>query len=568
MVVPFESEHKWQAVLVEDSSVPGGRVLHLKGAPERLLPLCKLSVAGDDVGAPGEAIDAALWEGKAAEMSGKGLRVLACARWVPPASWSAGELSVPWVAGGGASLTLVGLIAILDPPRPECIEAIHRFHDAGIVCKMITGDHPRTALAIGVALGLTEKDGKVFTGPQVDGMSDSELAQEVLTCNVYARASPDNKIRIVKALQANGQIVSMTGDGVNDAPSLKAANIGVAMGITGTDVSKEAAKIVLQDDNFSTIAEAVREGRRVWDNLKKVFLYNLPTNFSQGLVVFFSFVLGMHEAPLTPIQVLYVNMIISVTLGGALSFEMEEKGIMQRKPRRSNEPLVDSKILLRTFWLTSAMVVAIIGVFKWSLSLGYVVGQARAHSFTLLVVSSVFYGLNCRSSTEFALGPSILRPNAPFWASFVLVPALQAILVHVAPINQFFSCESIDIASGHCAPLGKLEWGVILAVAVLLFILVELEKAFILPLLTGAEVRAPGLLHHHEGEEGNFKFLATASSFHGIAHINKSTHAPMKEVDKGRFSSRMLTGKVAGLRMSSGGGGAGEIKLDVRSVQN
>jgi P-type E1-E2 ATPase len=158
---------------------------------------------------------------------------------------------------------------------------------------MITGDHPKTALAIGAALGLAPPDGEVHTGPEVDAMSDAELKAVVLTCNVYARASPENKIRIVKALQSHGQIVSMTGDGVNDAPSLKAANIGVAMGITGTDVSKEAAKIVLADDNFATIVGAVREGRRVWDNLRKVFLYNLPTNFAQGLVVFASLGLGM-----------------------------------------------------------------------------------------------------------------------------------------------------------------------------------------------------------------------------------------------------------------------------------
>ena len=357
---------------------------------------------------------------------------------------------------------------------------------------------------------------------------------------------------------------------MNDAPSLKAANIGVAMGITGTDVSKEAAKIVLQDDNFGTIAEAVREGRRVWDNLKKVFLFNLPTNFAQGLVVFFSFVLGMKEAPLTPIQVLYVNMIISVTMGGALSFEMEEKGIMERKPRRSNEPLVDSKIMFRTLWCTATMVVAIIGVFQWSLSVGFVVGQARAHAFTLLVITSVLYGLNCRSSSEFALGPSLLRPNVAFWCSFVAVPALQAILVHVAAINQFFSCESHDIKEGHCAPLGKVEWGLIIAVSVLIFILVELEKAFVLPLMSGAELHVPCFFHHAEGEEEKFKFLATASSFHGVAHLNKATHAPMKEVDKGRFSSRMLTGKVASMRMAgggsgSGGGGRGEAKLEVRS---
>ena len=568
-MVPFESEHKWQAVLVKDASAPGGRTLHLKGAPERVLPLCKLSVAGDNVSAPGAPLNTAFWEAKAAEMSSKGLRVLACARWSPPSEWDAAACSVAGLAGAPPALTLVGLIAILDPPRPECIEAIKAFHGAGIVCKMITGDHPRTALAIGTALGLTAADGKVFTGPQVDAMSEEELKREVLLCNVYARASPDNKIRIVKALQANGQIVSMTGDGVNDAPSLKAANIGVAMGITGTDVSKEAAKIVLQDDNFGTIVEAVREGRRVWDNLRKIFLFNLPTNFSQGMVVFFSFVLGMHESPLTPIQVLYVNMIISVTFGGALSFEVEEQGIMLRKPRRSSEPLVSTAIVFRTVYATAVMVIGIIGIFKWSLSLGNTVGQARAAAFTLLVISSVFYGLCCRSTTEFALGPSLLRPNKVFWASVLGVPALQAVIVHVAPINQFFSCEAIDIAHGHCQPLGMLEWGVILAVATFIFLLVELEKAFILPHIMNADWHFPHIFHHVEGEEGRWSFLATSASFHGVSHL-QTTHTPADGSTRGAFSSQNLAAKLQSKRslVASAGGAAASVGgagLEVRA---
>jgi magnesium-transporting ATPase (P-type) len=401
-------------------------------------------------------------------------------------------------------------------------------------------------------------------------MSEEELKREVLLCNVYARASPDNKIRIVKALQSNGQIVSMTGDGVNDAPSLKAANIGVAMGITGTDVSKEAAKIVLQDDNFGTIVEAVREGRRVWDNLRKVFLFNLPTNFAQGMVVFFSFVLGMHEAPLTPIQVLYVNMIISVTFGGALSFEVEERGLMQRKPRRASEPLISAPILFRTFYATAVMVIGIIGVFQWSLSLGNSVGQARAAAFTLLVISSIFYCLNCRSTTEFALGPSLLRPNSAFWASVVGVSTLQAIIVHVAPINQFFSCETADVAKGHCHPLGQLEWGVILAVAVFIFLLVELEKAFVLPHIMNADWHLPHIFHHVEGEEGKWSFLATSASFHGVSHL-KSTHAPAADASRGNFSTRNLAAKLQSKRSlgsTSGGGGApagAGAQLEVRA---
>ena len=593
-VVPFESLHKWQAVMVKDASVPAGRVVHLKGAPERLLPLCGDVVTGEDVLAAPTTIDGAWWAAKASELSSKGLRVLAVARWAPPASFDASSLTVAYVSTQPKPfLTLVGLIAILDPPRDECIVAIREFHSAGIVVKMITGDHPKTAVAIGTALGLTTADGEVHTGPEVDEMSDEQLAAVVLTCNVYARASPENKIRIVKALQSHGQIVSMTGDGVNDAPSLKAANIGVAMGITGTDVSKEAAKIVLADDNFATIVLAVREGRRVWDNLRKVFLYNLPTNFAQGLVVFFSFVLGMKKSPLTPIQVLYVNMIISVSLGGAISFEVAEEGIMTRKPRASNKPLVGKHILFRTFWITSLMVVAIIGIFEWSLSLGYEVGQARAAAFTLLVTSSVFYGLNCRSVHEFALGRSILRPNKTFWFSVVFVMTLQAIIVHVDGINKFFSCEAEEInhlPRTQCVTMGGLEWGVIFGISIALFFLVELEKALspLLwnPILKPLFARAFGScggcrkinpLHHSEGTEGDFRFLATSASFHGVATRVGSKRTvtvsdPSAEsADKpaARFSSRSLRTKAVSSRLLATGASSGAsdaVSVSVRAA--
>jgi len=401
-------------------------------------------------------------------------------------------------------------------------------------------------------------------------MDDAKLADVVLHCNVYARASPENKIRIVKALQSHHQIVSMTGDGVNDAPSLKAANIGVAMGITGTDVSKEAAKIVLSDDNFATIVHAVREGRRVWDNLVKVFLYNLPVNFAQGLVVFFSFALGMKEAPLTPIQVLYVNMVISVTLGGALSFEPEEKGIMERKPRSSNTPLVSKFLLFRTFWLVATMVVAIIGIFHWAHEpeskggKGYTVGQSRAAAFTLLVISSVFYGLNCRSQNEFALGSSLLRPNKVFWFSFILVPVMQAIIVHIGPINEFFSCEARDVAVGHCKPMGALEWGPIIGISVAIFLLVELEKK--LKFTLWDKVVGPYFSHalhwlpdwhptaHAKGTEDKYKFYATGASFHGVAtNVGRGGAAKPEdhpaEKPGSRFSARSLRAKAHSHRL-------------------
>ncbi len=264
-------------------------------------------------------------------------------------------------------------------------------------------------------------------------------------------------------------------------------------------------------------------------------------------------------------------MVISVTFGGALSFEVEETGMMQRKPRKASEPLVSTAILFRTFYATSVLVIAIIGIFKWSLSIGNVVGQARAAAFTLLVISSVFYGLNCRSTTEFALGPSLLRPNSAFWASVVGVSALQAILVHVAPINRFFSCETIDVTLGHCEPLGKLEWGVILAVSVFIFLLVELEKAFVLPYIMSADWHMPHIFHHAEGEEDKWHFVATSASFHGVSHL-KSTHAPTQDSSKGSFSAGSLAVKLQSKRnLGSGGGGsaapapAGAAGLEVRA---
>jgi magnesium-transporting ATPase (P-type) len=314
----------------------------------------------------------------------------------------------------------------------------------------------------------------------------------------------------------------------------------------------------------------VREGRRVWDNLRKIFLYNLPTSFSQGLVVFFAFVLGMEHAPLTPIQVLYVNMIISVTLGGALSFEVEERGLMQRKPRRASEPLVSTAIIFRTLIVTAAMVIGIIGIFKWSLSLGNGLGQARAAAFTLLVISSVLYGLSCRSTTEFALGPSVLRPNKAFLASVVGVPALQAVIVHVASINAFFSCDDTDIARGQCHPLGMLEWGVILAVAAFIFLLVELEKAFVMPHILNSDWRILRIFHHKEGEEGRWRFLATSASFHGFSQL-KATHTPTADSSRGAFSSQRLEVKLQSQRslVASAGGAAasagGGAQLEVRA---
>lgn len=231
------------------------------------------------------------------------------------------ERGEPW-------LTIVGLCAIMDPPRPECVAAITEAHGAGVRVAMITGDHKDTALAIGGMLGLVDKQhSEAITGPEMDAMTDEELAIAVQKYNIFARASPQNKIRIVKALQSEGDICGMTGDGVNDAPALKAADMGVAMGKEGTDVAREAAEMILADDNFATIVTAVREGRVVWDNLRKVLLVNTPINNAQGMSVLFGLLFGLESSPLSSIQVLYSNLICACTLGFVCAIEPAEDGM-------------------------------------------------------------------------------------------------------------------------------------------------------------------------------------------------------------------------------------------------
>ena len=284
--IPFESEHKFMATVVNKREKEGGgRVILVKGAADKLGKLCRYQVVGDDMNQRSD-LDGQYWAQKAADLSSLGLRVLALCVADVDEDEDLEELDVGYVLKRENFLTMVGLVAILDPPREECIDSIAEAHGAGIVVKMITGDHAQTALAIGYMLGIAHENGVVYTGPQLDDMSPEQLQTVVTECNIFARASPENKIQIVQALQEVGEVSSMTGDGVNDAPALKAANIGVAMGVTGTDVSKEASQMVLADDNFSTILAAVREGRRVWDNLRKILTFNLPCNFAQGMSVF------------------------------------------------------------------------------------------------------------------------------------------------------------------------------------------------------------------------------------------------------------------------------------------
>lgn len=513
-VIPFESEHKFMGTVHKDDAGDAS-VLFVKGAPDRLIPRCT-------------GLDAAMWQEAASAYSSKGLRVLAVCSATLPADFDLAALSTATVLSGAPRLSLLGLVAIMDPPREEAVTAIKEAHCAGIVVKMITGDHPQTALAIGRMLAIVDNYAQprlvspevaagmsqVYTGPQLDAMTDDELKAAVLACNVFARASPENKIRIVRALQSAGQVTSMTGDGVNDAPALKAANVGVAMGITGTDVSKEAAKMVLGDDNFSSIVAAVEEGRRVWDNLRKILLFNTPVNFAQGLAAFFAYIVGMEQTPMTAIQILYVNMITSITMGIAVAFEPAEPDVMRRPPRRPTKRLLGKQILWRTVFVAALMVAAILGAFQLNLNLGTSLPVARAEAFTTLVLCEVMYAFNARFLRSSSLSRRSFRGNPTFFYSIVITVGLQVLLVHAPGVNEFFSC----------APMGGDEWGRAIGFAFGVFFIIEIEKwaaprfimPWFIPLLRAVSHAMPAMLRVQPQDPSKVRFIATSASTFGV----------------------------------------------------
>src|SRR5690606_10732971 len=329
--IPFESQHRFMATHHRDSE--GEPWIFVKGAPERVIEMCSAQAAGNGNGnGDREPLDADYWRRMATDIAAQGLRLLmlACKRGAPAGA----HLGFADMESG---FTLLALVGIIDPPREEAIAAVADCHSAGVRVKMITGDHAETARAIGARLAIgTGKP--AITGAEIAVMDDAALRRVVMEVDVFARASPEHKLRLVTALQDNGQVVAMTGDGVNDAPALKRADVGVAMGLKGTEAAKEAADVVLADDNFATIAAAVRQGRAVYDNLKKFILFMLPTNGGEALVVIAAILFEL-TLPMTPAQVLWINMVTSSTLGRALAFEPAERGLMRRQPRAPGEAL-------------------------------------------------------------------------------------------------------------------------------------------------------------------------------------------------------------------------------------
>lgn len=444
--IPFDSEYKYMAVLIEED---GERYIYVKGAPDRLFDMAE---EGED------DFDRQLWEDKMKERTTKGERVLAAG--IKKVDASKDKVEHEDLDGGVA---FVGMTGIIDPPREEAIKAIEECKKAGIKVKMITGDHKDTAMAIGEQMGIGDGTNGL-EGRELDQMDDEELSEAILEYDVFARTSPENKLRLVKALQEHDQVSAMTGDGVNDAPALKRADIGVAMGIKGTEVAKESSQMVLVDDNFETIVGAVEEGRRVYANLKKTILFILPTNGAQSFLIMASILLGF-QMPLEPIQILWINMVIAVTVSLALAFEPLEEGAMNRSPRPVKTPLLTPYYIFRI-----AFVSLLIGggtlLFSQT-TLGTDVDQAYLNSVVLqtVVIMQMFHLFNTRNEIGFAFDRNFFKNKVAFIVSGVLI-ALQAFILYVPFMNTAFGT----------VPLGFEYWLIPVGFGILVFTLVEIEK--------------------------------------------------------------------------------------------
>ncbi|GGC64219.1 cation-translocating P-type ATPase [Marinobacter halophilus] len=377
--IPFDTRIRFMATLHHDHH--GHDVAYLKGAPERILDMCtqEVTAAGDTV-----TMDHKVWEATITEMASEGLRVLAIAR--KPMAGGARSLVVEDLEQGAE---LLGVVGLLDPPRQEAIRAIEDCHNAGIRVKMITGDHALTAGAIARKLGLRKSE-RVLTGKELDELSDEQLKELVGEVDVFARTSPEHKLRLVQALQALHGVVAMTGDGVNDAPALKRADVGIAMGVKGSEAAREASSMVLLDDNFASIAAAVREGRTVYANLRKAIAFLLPINGGESVSLVTALLLGL-TLPISALQILWVNMVSSVVLAMTLAFEPPEPGVMKQPPRAKDESLLQGFVVWRVAFVSLLFLIGIFGAWFWAMHRYDNAAMAGTLAVNTLVAMEVFY---------------------------------------------------------------------------------------------------------------------------------------------------------------------------------
>jgi len=449
--IPFDSQYRYMATRHDSAEGP---LILIKGAPERVIAMCAHERHPDG----DRPIEAARWHLAAERLAAQGQRVLAFAA-VPGADH--GRLEPARIERGAV---LLGLIGFIDPPRPEAVLAVRQCARAGIRVMMVTGDHAVTAREIARQVGLAE-DPVTRTGADIDAMDDPRLREAVLDTTVFARTTPEHKLRLVMALQANGLTVAMTGDGVNDAPALKRADVGVAMGRKGTEAAKESSDMVLADDNFASIIAAVREGRTVYDNLMKVIAWTLPTNAGEATTILVALILGL-ALPITPVQILWVNMVTAVALGLTLAFEPAESGTMRRPPRRPDQALLTGDLLRRMILVSAYFVLGCFGVFYWAEARGLPIEAARTLVVNTLVIMEIVY----------LFGVRFIHGRAPSWRHALGTPAIligvgtvvlaQIAFTYLPTLQGLFESRHLALADGLA----------IFAVGLGLLIVVEVEQ--------------------------------------------------------------------------------------------
>lgn len=451
--IPFDAKHRFMATLNHDHE--GHACIFVKGAPERIMAMSQDQLDGDSC----EPLDLDYWQSKSDEIAALGQRVLAFAvKKVPEQKTILDHADVE------SGLSFLGVVGMIDPPRSEALAAVAECHTAGIRVKMITGDHSQTAAAIGKKIGLANAS-QVLTGKEIDALDDHQLRQVVMECDIFARTSPEHKLRLVMALQSHGLTVAMTGDGVNDAPALKRADAGIAMGGKGSEAAKEAAALVLVDDNFASIVSAVKEGRTVYDNLKKVISWTLPTSTGEAMVIVLALLLGM-VLPVTPIQILWINLITATTLGIALAFEPSEPDTMQRPPRARDEPLLNGHLVWHIVFVSILFMVGVFGIYHYAVAQAYSVDLARTMALNTLVIMEVFHLFFIRNFYSRVLNWKQVRGTPIVWLVVAIVALAQGLVTYWSPLQSVFATEAIHFADAL----------LLLGIGCTLFVIIEAEK--------------------------------------------------------------------------------------------